>query len=572
MIEKPSPFPGRKNVFDYFRNIITPENNEDLSWVRLIRGVLTVATLAMVGITILEFVSSPTNLGIGFPVVIALTLLSGMALFFSYRNVYWPGRLLVPLSAFFAITFLAITSDGLHDSSVVGFTLVIILTALLTGRRAIPAAAILTLLGILTVAYADVTGINKSVLAQSTGWLDVVVICVIQIIAAAALNGVMTRLNSALETSRANEVILEQRVAERTKALATSTEISRRLSTILDQNNLVKEVVEQLQKAFNYYHAHIYLIDAASGDLIMVGGTGEAGRAMLSKGHRVSKGKGLVGRAAESKEIILVPDTSKEPDWLPNPLLPETKSEIAVPILTGERVLGVLDVQNNVVASLGRQDADLISSIASQVAVALQNSSLYARAEASVQEAQSLVEYAPEAIVVIDLETGCFTEPNENAIKLYGLSREELVKVGPAQMSPPAQPDGRDSTEKALLKIGEAMEGKAPIFEWIHKNGNGQNIPCEVRLVRIPGERPRVRASVTDITERKRIEELGRKGAQQQEALNLITQEIQRATTVEAALQITARELGRAMGMKPTWVTLDPSKLAGEPKGAIEAQ
>jgi len=116
------------------------------------------------------------------------------------------------------------------------------------------------------------------------------------------------------------------------------------------------------------------------------------------------------------------------------------------------------------------------------------------------------------------------------------------------------------------------MEGKAPIFEWIHKNGNGQNIPCEVRLVRIPGERPRVRASVTDITERKRIEELGRKGAQQQEALNLITQEIQRATTVEAALQITARELGRAMGMKPTWVTLDPSKLAGEPKGAIEAQ
>lgn len=572
MIEKPSPFPGRKNAFDYFRNIITPENNEDLSWVRLIRGVLTVATLAMVGITILEFVSSPTNLGIGFPVVIALTLLSGMALFFSYRKVYWPGRLLVPLSAFFAITFLAITSDGLHDSSVVGFTLVIILTALLTGRRAIPAAAILTLLGILAVAYADVTGINKSALAQSTGWLDVVVICVIQIIAAAALNGVMTRLNSALEASRANEVILEQRVAERTKALTTSTEISRRLSTILDQNNLVKEVVEQLQKAFNYYHAHIYLIDAASGDLIMVGGTGEAGRAMLSKGHRVSKGKGLVGRAAESKEIILVPDTSKEPDWLPNPLLPETKSEIAVPILTGERVLGVLDVQNNVVASLGRQDADLISSIASQVAVALQNSSLYARAEASVQEAQSLVEYAPEAIVVIDLETGCFTEPNENAIKLYGLSREELVKVGPAQMSPPAQPDGRDSTEKALLKIGEAMEGKAPIFEWIHKNANGQNIPCEVRLVRIPGERPRVRASVTDITERKRIEELSRKGAQQQEALNLITQEIQRATTVEAALQITARELGRAMGMKPTWVTLDPSKLAGEPKGAIEAQ
>lgn len=572
MINKPFHLPGRKTLFDFFRNFISPENNEDLSWVRLIRGVLTVATLAMVGLAILEFVSSPTNLGIGFPVVIALTLLSGTALFFSYRNVYWPGRLLVPLSAFFAITFLAITSDGLHDSSVVGFSLVIILTALLAGRRAIPGATVLTLLGILTVGYADLTGINRSVLAQRTGWFDVAVICVIQIIAAAALNGVMTRLNSALEASRANEAVLEQRVAERTKALATSTEVSRRLSTILDQNTLVKEVVEQLQKAFNYYHAHIYLVEATSGDLIMAGGTGEAGQAMLSKGHRVSKGKGLVGRAAEMKEIILVPDTSKDPDWLPNPLLPETKSEIAVPILTGERVLGVLDVQNNVVASLGQQDADLIRSIASQAAVALQNSSLYARAEASMQEARSLVEYAPEAIVVVDLETGCFTEPNDNAVKLYGLPREELVKVGPAQMSPPTQPDGRDSTEKALMKIGEAMEGKAPIFEWVHRNGQGQDIPCEVRLVRIPGEHPRVRASVTDITERKRMEELTRRGARQQETLNFITQEIQKSTTVEAALQIAARELGRAAGMKPTLITLDPSALAGEHQVAIKGE
>jgi PAS domain S-box-containing protein len=177
-----------------------------------------------------------------------------------------------------------------------------------------------------------------------------------------------------------------------------------------------------------------------------------------------------------------------------------------VPILAGEQVLGVLDVQNNVVSSLGQQDADLISSIASQVAVALQNSGLYAQAEASKQEAQSLVEYAPEAIVIVDLETGNFTEPNENAVKLYGLSREELVKVGPAQMSPPMQPDGRDSTEKAMEKIGEAMQGNSVAFEWTHRNGQGQDIPCEVRLVRMPGTHPRARASVTDITERMRSE------------------------------------------------------------------
>ena len=360
---------------------------------------------------------------------------------------------------------------------------------------------------------------------------------------ATTFNKMVSQLNNLVTT-------LEQRVADRTKALATSSEVSRRLSTILDQKQLVKEVVEQLQSTFNYYHAHIYLQDETSGDLIMAGGTGEAGKTLLEKGHKVLKGRGLVGRAADTKKTILVPDTSQDPDWLPNPLLPETKSEIAVPILAGERVLGVLDVQNNVVDSLGQEDSDLINSIASQVAVALQNSSLYAKAEASMQDAQLLVDYAPEAIVIVDLATGCFAEPNENAVKLYGLPREELSKVGPAQMSPLTQPDGRDSTEKAMEKIGEAMQGKPPIFEWTHRNASGQDIPCEVRLVRIPGDHPRVRASVTDISERKRIQDLSRRRTQQQEALNFISQKIQAETTVESALKIAVRELDTRLGLK----------------------
>ncbi len=362
---------------------------------------------------------------------------------------------------------------------------------------------------------------------------------------------------------------LEQRVADRTKALATSTEVSRSLSTILDQKQLVTEVVEQLQSAFNYYHVHAYLLDETGENLVLAGGTGDAGKALLKRNHKLPRGRGLVGRAAETKEAVLVPDTSQDPDWLPNPLLPETKSEIAVPIIAGEQVLGVLDAQNNVAGSLGQQDADLIRSIANQLAVALQNARLYERAEASLQEAQSLVDYAPEAIVVVDLETGFFTDPNANAEKLYGLSRSELLKVGPAQMSPPNQPDGRDSTEKAMKKIGEAMQGGAPVFEWIHRNAQGQDIPCEVRLMRLPGAHPRVRASVTDITERKRLNEITIQHAKQQESLNLITQRIQSTTTVEAALQTAARELGHALGMKPTLVALDPAALAGERKGNV---
>ncbi len=174
---------------------------------------------------------------------------------------------------------------------------------------------------------------------------------------------------------------LEQRVADRTRALETSTQVSRRLSTILDQEQLVTEVVEQVQKAFAYYHVHIYLIDEATHDLVMAGGTGAAGRTMLANGHRIPPGRGLVGRAAMTNMSLLVPDVGQDPSWLPNPLLPDTRAEVAVPISTGERVLGVLDVQHHVTNGLSDNDADLLVSIANQVAVALQNTRLFAEAQ-----------------------------------------------------------------------------------------------------------------------------------------------------------------------------------------------
>jgi GAF domain-containing protein/HAMP domain-containing protein len=170
---------------------------------------------------------------------------------------------------------------------------------------------------------------------------------------------------------------LEQRVVSRTKALATSTEVSRSLSNILDQNELVIEVVERVKEAFNYYHVHIYLFDQDRSELIMTGGTGEAGKALLEQGHRIPRGHGLVGRAAEPNLPVLVPDTTADPDWLPNPFLSDTKAEVAVPIASGGIVLGVLDAQQNERDALGQQDVDVLQSIASQVAIALQNSQTY---------------------------------------------------------------------------------------------------------------------------------------------------------------------------------------------------
>jgi PAS domain S-box-containing protein len=123
-----------------------------------------------------------------------------------------------------------------------------------------------------------------------------------------------------------------------------------------------------------------------------------------------------------------------------------------------------------------------------------------------------LVEHSPEAIVVLDLDNGCFNDVNENAERLFGISREELLRVGPVQLSPPFQPDGRPSSEAAREELERALRNETPRFEWIHRSADGREIPCEISLVRLPSSgRNLVRGSIVDISERKRAEKEIRK-------------------------------------------------------------
>ena len=111
------------------------------------------------------------------------------------------------------------------------------------------------------------------------------------------------------------------------------------------------------------------------------------------------------------------------------------------------------------------------------------------QAEKSLRESEAryrtLVEHAPEAIVVLDVDRRAFVEINENACRLFDMSREEMMRHGPIELSPPRQPDGRTSIESGNDRIEKALAGESQRFEWTHRDALGRDIPCEVFLVRL---------------------------------------------------------------------------------------
>lgn len=201
---------------------------------------------------------------------------------------------------------------------------------------------------------------------------------------------------------------LEEQVQKRTRALETTTEISYQLTAILNLDQLLTYVIDCLKSEYYLDHAHIYLLD--NDKLVLAEGTNRTWTNPDGANYYIelSAQGSPIAHAARSRRIILVDDVHQTDTWSPEFILPNTRTEIAVPIMVGmaEDLVGVLDVQKSEVAGFSEGDARLLRSLANQVGIAIHNARLYSKRERAEQALQAANLELAERAKQLEIKTG----------------------------------------------------------------------------------------------------------------------------------------------------------------------
>ncbi len=315
------------------------------------------------------------------------------------RFPYWL-RMGVFLFVAYGLGLSELFSTGILGDGLFFFLGLIIFATMMFSPQVGMGASALSILTFIVMGWLTLSGrvslINANAMpAKPTDWLSAGATTLL--FAAAIILGLRQLQIEFLEAQKKSAVALrdlevergslEKRVEERTVQLRAVNEVGQVANAILNPEELSVRVVNLISERFGFYYAALFLLDEKGEWAQLQAATGDAGRVLKENKHRLSVGgKSMVSAAISTANARIARDVGAESVRFENPLLPYTRSEVALPLIAGDRVLGALDVQSTQEAAFGPQEVDTLQSMASQVAIALENARLFQESRKSLEE------------------------------------------------------------------------------------------------------------------------------------------------------------------------------------------
>lgn len=345
---------------------------------------------------------------------------------------------------------------------------------------------------------------------------------------------------------------LEQRVTDRTRDLESQTlrlrvaaEIARDAASARDLQELLVQTAKLICDRFNFYHTGIFLVDHNKEYAVLIASPTEAGRKMIENHHRLRVGEtGIVGRVAATGEPRVTLNTGSDAVYFNNPYLPNTHSEMSLPLKVGNNVIGVLDVQSEQAEAFSQDDVSIMQILADQLAIAIERTRLLEEVERNLKELESAY--------------GRFTAENWNRSTAGSLANHKGYRFDHVRIEPI---DELPELAESAIKTGSIMSsnGSKPDSDQERKVAvpiklRGQTIGV-INLKLKEGYDSNTVAVIESVTERlaaamesARLYEEARQRADREQSISRITTAISSSTEYEQILQTTVREIGRLLG------------------------
>jgi GAF domain-containing protein/HAMP domain-containing protein len=321
---------------------------------------------------------------------------------------------------------------------------------------------------------------------------------------------------------------LEDQVRDRTAELALSMEVGQRAAAIRNLDELLPTITEYIRAQFNLYYTQVYFVDDLGQNLILRAGTGSVGQELIARRHQLPIGLGsIVGRVAAEGKSIVVTDTHNSDIHKANPLLPETRSELAIPLVVEDRVIGVLDMQADKVNTFTENSLTVFEAMATQLAVSIDSAQQWARA----QEAQQKAEEALRQLT------------HQSWVERLALRREslafayDLAEVAPVSAVDPAEANGGKKVAALLVVQNE------PIGELVVNAPPQRGLSADAQALVAA-----VAQQLAQKAENLRLFEQTQQRAAREQLARQISDKVRASRDIESALKTAAEELSKALG------------------------